>query len=580
MFFVSRRVLLVASIVIAVVLYSLLFVLAPRITLLRAGAATEHARKIFPVSLAEDLPEPYEEEVPEATELISKPGAVEDLLKRETETLSPAESLLAQAAEVPRMAERAVIDTLEREHELAPEEQLLERLDAKIIEISEDTARAEIEVARRLVHPSANRVIEEGEFPVMRGTVDPATRDVLSFAPQPLSPPTDLQARADAAPPKEAILEVDRAQEKLPALPHEEVVARNSAIEEASSENPYVFIDDMVNIELATYLAPDEPQGFFRLRILPKIGAQLDVLPKDVTYVIDASNSILQRKLDLTVRGLATALTQLRPQDRFNVVVFRDAATPFRPETVPATPENQQAAVEFLSQAQSKGATDVYAGILPVVQQTPRQGLPGVVVVITDGRPTTGMRDSRVIINALSQNNQHRNTILAYGGGNTVNSPMLDLLAYRNKGESFVSGNIEDMNTDLPLFVNRLSDPLLVNLNADYGRINDEAVYPKELPDFYRGRVVTVYGRFDPGADDAFSMRLTGAAGPAKKELVFRTDLREAATGEADIARRWAFERVYHLIGEVVQQGEKPELVREIRQLSRKYGIQTTYDQD
>lgn len=578
MFSVSRRVLLTLSIVIAVVLYGLLLIMASRITLLRAGAATEHARRIFPVQLAEDLPEPYEDTLPQAAELITRPGSVQDLLNRETEMLTPAESLLAQVAEVPRMAERAAIDILAREHELAPETELVERLDAQIIEISEENARNEVEVARRLVHPSANRIIEEGELPVMRGTVDPATRDVLAFAPQPLSPPVDLTAGPGDAPPQESILEIDLAQEQLPVLENEEIVAQTRAIEEAGAENPYVFMDDLVDIELATYFAPDEPQGFFRLRIVPKAGADHEVLGKDITFVIDASNSILQRKLDLTARGLRDALSQLRPDDRFNVVVFRDTAAHFQPEPVLATPENRQAALNFLSSLQSRGATDIYQGILPVVQQAPRPGLPGVVVVITDGRATTGVRDSRVIINALSQQNEHRNTILAYGGGNTVNTPLLDLLAYRNKGESFVSGSVESMNQDLPVFVNRVSDPLLVNLQADYGRISKAGVYPKELPDFFKNRAVTVYGRFDPGADDVFSMRLTGEAGPRNKEVVFRSSLREAAKGDADIARRWAFERIYHLIGEVVRQGEKPELVREIRELSRKHGIKTTYD--
>ena len=212
------------------------------------------------------------------------------------------------------------------------------------------------------------------------------------------------------------------------------------------------------------------------------------------------------------------------------------------------------------------------------MQHEPRPGLPKIVVLVSDGRPTAGVRDSRLLINALTQQNTHRNTVLAYGGGRTVNQPLLDLLAYRNKGEAYVSASIDAISDELPAFLGRSSDPLLVRLQADFGRIREDSIFPRELPDFFHGRATTVYGRFDPGADDRFSMRLTGIAGDARKELVFRADLREAETGDADIARRWAFERVYYLVGEIVRQGERPELVRQIRELSRRYNIATSYD--
>ena len=61
--------------------------------------------------------------------------------------------------------------------------------------------------------------------------------------------------------------------------------------------------------------------------------------------------------------------------------------------------------------------------------------------------------------------------------------------------------------------------------------------------------------------------------------MIFRADLRKAATGDDRIARYWARERIYHLIGEVCRLGEKPELLSQIHHLSRKYDIQTSYDE-
>lgn len=268
----------------------------------------------------------------------------------------------------------------------------------------------------------------------------------------------------------------------------------------------------------------------------------------------------------------------LRPNDRFNIVVFRDAASPFKPEFTPATPEAKDEAAAFLTTLESRGGTNVYNAIRPVVQTPPRPGVPGVVVVMSDGRPTAGVKDMRTIINGLTAENVLGNSIFACGGGNTVNQYLLDLLAYRNKGESRVAPSIEAIKSDLPAFFARLNDPLLVELDADFGSIDKTEIFPKDIPDFYKNKAVTVYGRFDPGTDREFFMRLTGAALGNKKEVIFKTDLRQAATGDDQIVRNWAFQKIYYLIGEICRVGERPELLAELRDLSRKYNIRTSYD--
>jgi hypothetical protein len=74
-------------------------------------------------------------------------------------------------------------------------------------------------------------------------------------------------------------------------------------------------------------------------------------------------------------------------------------------------------------------------------------------------------------------------------------------------------------------------------------------------------------------------MRLKGQAGPRQKEVVFRAELAKAGSGGPDIARNWAFRKIYHLIGEVTRVGETPELLAEIRSLAQQYNIRTSYDQ-
>lgn len=585
----SRRMILAMSFVAASAVEAGFFVVAPNVNLFQESMIWRGFTNRFQVRLHGDMP-PEEAGGLAGTGLVSRPGSVQDLLSRHDEFLRPPEPMLERPAPVPELSKRLAAERLERDYDLERDGETLKRLDAKILEITQAEARRGIEVARRLVRPSPDRIVGENEFAVLRSVLTEEKAPLrLEGTPRSLLAEgvavvnAGSSEKAPENPPPER--EVSRPELIAPPPappPIEQMVARAPVKREAAAarqESPYAFMDDLVDIQLESYAPPEEEQGYFRLRILPKENAQIEVLPKRVTFVVDASKSIIPHKLKLTIRGLERALGALRPEDHFNIVVFRDSPSAFRPEPVAATKENKADAADFLARFESKGETDIYKALLPVVRDAPREGLPGVIVVITDGHATTGLRDSRGIINGLTRDNDSRNTIYAFGGGRTVNRYLLDLLAYRNKGESYVAPKVEDIDEELPRFLERLQDPLLVGLRADYGQIPEENVFPRSIPDFYRGQAVTVYGRFDAKTTQDFVMRLSGAAQDKQKEVVFRARLADAATGGQDIARNWAFQKAYYIIGQISRDGETPELLAQLRELGAKYGVHTSYDE-
>ena len=583
---------LALSIILSVLVHASLLFIAPRVSVSGIQPAPPAVPEYFRVQFRDELPPPPppENKTGKLNSILTGPGKIEDLLQRENESITPAESTLGKALDVPRLSDRVASEVLEREHELKPEAEVLAQVDAKIVEIEQDAAREGIEIPRRLVTPSPERIIAENEFPALRGPSDaPATPialpslDVATTLGDAARAPSGTAQGLDGAPApphEDNVVAPAVSVPDEPVLPEIQELARAPVIEQVRKENPYQFMDDLVDIKIDTYVPPNEKDGFFRLQILPKKGGNIPALPKDVTFVIDASNSIVQHKLDVTTRATKSMVTQLKPEDHFNIVIFRDSPTFFQPGAVPGTPENKNAAEQFLTGLKSSGQTDVYNALRPVINALPRQGVPGIIVVMTDGRPTIGVRDARTLINQISEENNAGNTIFAYGAGNTVNGYLLDLLAYRNRGEAKVLPSFENTTKELPDFFSRLNDPILADLHANYGKIGpQDSIVPKNIPNFYKGSAVTVYGRFRPSQDNEFVMRFVGAAESSKKEVVFKADLRKAATGDEKIARNWAFERIYFLIGEICRVGEKPELLGELRQLSQKYNIRTSYSE-
>jgi hypothetical protein len=598
----------VPSFLAALAVYGSLYVVAPNISLIQANSSAEELLDLFHVDLWE-TPEPLSrrERGGDSPDTESpRPGRIEDLLERNAEPLDDPEPVLEAPTPIPLLAERVASDTIQRLHDLAQDDFAFERADAKIIEITQAASRGGIRVAKRVVAPSPDNVLDDGATPVLSGqdrlpslagrlgfapgTTDPATAFVRASEPQetpktqgPRNPEEPLESqetlkriRPDF---EEGVLREEEPTLDLPKLPIETLLARTPVTEEVIQESPYEFIDDLVSIELDSYIAPGEAQGFFRLRIVPREDRPIETLSKDITFVIDASKSIMQRKLDLTARGLRRCIAMLKPEDRFNIVVFRDSPSFFRASPTHASHETVMAANTFLDRIESRGETDLYEGIRPVIAQNPPRGNPGVVLVISDGRPTTGVLKGRDVINAVTDENLGRTTIYAFGGGRTVNRYLLDLLAYRNKGKSRVAPRMDTIDKELPVFFSELNDPILVGLKSDYGRINDTEVYPKELPDFYLGRHVEIFGRYFPSEDKEFVMRLAGDAGERQKELVFKADFEQARSGDAAIAHDWAFQKIYYLIGEICRLGERADLLSELQTLSRLYQIRTSYSE-
>ena len=578
----SRQSLLGLSIVVSLLVHAGLLAVAPMVTFQDLTAAPQQPPHRFHVRIRTEPPPPEAETRDEAGPP-KGPGSIEELLQQEAEAFKAVDSLLDKPVEIPQLSDRLASELVEREHFLEPDPAILREVDAKIIEISQATARQDIEIARRLVSPSVDRILGENEYPALRGPGDsgdgPITvgslpaRSLLGEGMAAQEPAGTLEA---AAPRFEADVNLPPRDALAPPAAVEQRIA--PVVADIKQEAPFEFMDDLLDVRVSAYFPPQEKSAFFRVEISPKTDSNIPPLPKDVTFVIDASNSIVQHKLDQTARAAIDMVQMLRPGDRFNIVVFRDAPSPFKPDFTTATPEAKAEAAAFLNALESRGGTNVYNAIRPVVQRPPRPGVPGVVIVMSDGRPTEGVKDARTIINGVTAENVLGNTIFACGGGNTVNRYLLDLLAYRNKGESRVAPSIEGIKSDLPAFFARLNDPLLVELNADFGSIDKTEIFPKDIPDFYKSKAVTVYGRFDPGKDREFFMRLTGAALGNKKEVIFKADLRQAATGDDQIARNWAFQKIYYLIGEICRVGERPELLAELRGLSQKYNIRTSYD--
>ncbi len=360
----------------------------------------------------------------------------------------------------------------------------------------------------------------------------------------------------------------------LSAVPPSVLASEEEAKEAIAGK--FVRLDDVLDVEIITY--HESPNvGYFLLRIRPNQATdRLRPLPKDVVFVLDASASMGRRTLQVIKETLKDSIRRLKEnQDRFNVVGFKGDVKILYDELKIVTPLTIADAWDFIDPLQASGKTDIYKSLEPLMTLGTARARPFLIFLYSDGRPTIGVRNSRAIINRLTARRGPSTSVFAIGAGDKVNEYLLDFLAFRNRGSICLIPSRDDIPQRGISFFLLHQNPVLLQVTTDIGMIDRSKIYPQELPDLYQDTELEIWGRFSD--EKQLTVRLKGEAYDEQKEMVASLDIPEQDLGGPDIARGWAFHKIYHLISLVVQHGERADLVSEINALSRKYDIVTPY---
>ena len=352
--------------------------------------------------------------------------------------------------------------------------------------------------------------------------------------------------------------------------------------EPKESVSRYGSLDDLLDIQVFTYQDPSaQPASdgkYFMIKIFAKKNAAaLKVMSKEILFTIDCSLSISPERLDEFKRGIGYCLKHLNPDDIFNIIAFKDKTQFFSPKSVKATPATIQKAERFVSELSSNRTTDVYGAFEKIVK-TPPNRHPSNIILISDGRPTHGVVDSRELINSVTRLNQKVRPVFAYSGGAKVNRYLLDFISYQNRGWSQFIKERGQIRKGLADFYDKIKDPIFLNLRYRLNGVNAGDVYPKSLPDFYRNAEFTLFGKYND--EKEFSTQLLGDVDGNTKELIFTRSLAQAPKGGPDILKGYVFNKIYHLISEMTEKGQTTGRLEEIRELSSRYQVTTPYTID
>ncbi|MFC1735925.1 VIT domain-containing protein [Candidatus Hydrogenedentota bacterium] len=326
---------------------------------------------------------------------------------------------------------------------------------------------------------------------------------------------------------------------------------------------------------LATYRKGVKP-GYFMLMVAPRMDLHLQRnIPKDVTFVFDTSGSMSGGKIEQAKSALEYCLNSLKENDRFNVIRFSTETESFAEDLAPVSRSNISEALDFVEKFEAAGGTAINDALLKALESKSSKGRPHLMVFLTDGKPTIGQRNEDTIVKNVTKANDGRVRIFVFGVGNTVNTHLLDKIADGNGGASDYVTPDEDIEVKVSNFFAKVSDPVLTDVEIDFGGVKVSKQYPKKMPDLFKGSQVMIIGRYTSAK--TATLLLSGNVGDDKHVYEFELDFPRESTGSDFLPRLWAIRRVGHLVDEIRKHGEDSELVDEVIRLGKKYAIATPY---
>ncbi|MCC6153636.1 MAG: VWA domain-containing protein, partial [Candidatus Hydrogenedentes bacterium] len=174
--------------------------------------------------------------------------------------------------------------------------------------------------------------------------------------------------------------------------------------------------------------------GFFSVVLHPpaRVTAQ-QATPKEMIFVIDCSGSMSGFPIETAKATMKRCIEGMNPNDTFNLVTFAGGLGYCFDKVVPNTPQNIKKALEYLSNLEGGGGTEMMPAINAALGGPHDPERLRVVCMMTDAYIGNDFQ----ILDAI-QKNAKDTRVFSFGIGNSVNRFLIDGMARAGRGEAEV----------------------------------------------------------------------------------------------------------------------------------------------
>jgi Ca-activated chloride channel family protein len=293
---------------------------------------------------------------------------------------------------------------------------------------------------------------------------------------------------------------------------------------------------------------------------------------RDVTFVLDVSGSMSGRKLEQAKAAGRQLLASLTPQDRVRLIAFSTDVQTWRDGFVPVTAANRDAGGEWLESLSATGSTNISGALRDALRGGGESGALPLVLFVTDGEPTVGLRAPDVIADSARAWRGDRR-VFTFGLGADVNAALIERLAVEGRGTAQFVRPSESVERAVAVTAARLAAPIVRDLQVRASGVRLLRVHPELPQDVFAGQDVVLFAQVDGSGDATLEFTGQGRDGAIRWTQRVRVPTQESAN--AFVGKLWATQRVGWLSAERRRHGASPELDDELRALGTRWSIPT-----
>ncbi|MDB2338051.1 marine proteobacterial sortase target protein, partial [Amylibacter sp.] len=288
---------------------------------------------------------------------------------------------------------------------------------------------------------------------------------------------------------------------------------------------------------------------------------------REIIFIQDISGSMSGEPIKQSKIGLEMAIKRLKPNDKFNIVLFNDRYSSYARTPVLATAKERDKAIRYVRRLSAENGTDMYPALsFSLNNFRSNKSVLKQLIFLTDGAVT-----QETELFSLLNSKLKTSRLFTIGIGSAPNSFFMTRAAEIGRGSHIHIGDMSEISVRMEELFNKIENPAITDLELILPKGFKAEVYPNPLPDLYVGDPLSIAIR---GKNASGMAQITGNIGNQK--WVAKVPLDQGAK-QIGIAKLWAREKISNLERNRVSlnpnENQKAHMDRKLLQTALNYGL-------
>lgn len=291
-------------------------------------------------------------------------------------------------------------------------------------------------------------------------------------------------------------------------------------------------------------------EDYAMLMLTPPNSLHFETISRELIFIVDTSGSMDGTSIKQAKSALHYGLTNLRPQDSFNIIRFSDDVDSLFRQAKVASKVNIDHAHDYVNWLRAGGGTEMAPALEMALQA--KHVTPGIrqVVFLTDG--SVGNENE---LFSIIERDLGKSRLFTIGIGSAPNSHFMNRAARFGRGDHSYIGSEDEVRQKMQSLFNKLSHPVLTDINIQLAGNVD--ILPNPISDLYLGKPLLLALKATNLPDELI---ISGFYG----DRLWQNKVTLQGGGKSDLVSvLWARRKIEGLMDEYRRAGEDRELYKE-----------------